>query len=109
MLLDFPMISCLSDLCNLQWPQPNNCHPCDPLCPQVNETTTGRFVINLKNNQTEYCGYVVYRPLSEWGRLKSENTSFCVTLPGEDNEEYNLFSLHYYWAIIAKKKSIVSM
>ncbi|XP_070768709.1 interferon lambda receptor 1 [Enoplosus armatus] len=52
---------------------------------QVNKTTTGQFVINLKNNQTEYCGYVVYQPLSEWGRPESENASFCATLPGDDD------------------------
>lgn len=50
---------------------------------QVNETTTGRFVINLKNNQTEYCGYVVYKPFSEWGRSESVRAHFCVTLPDD--------------------------
>lgn len=59
-------------------------------CLQVNESTTGRFVINLKNNHTEYCGHVVYKPGSYWGRTESENASFCVTLPGEDNDEYHL-------------------
>ncbi|XP_041799342.1 uncharacterized protein LOC121611044 [Chelmon rostratus] len=49
----------------------------------VNESTTGRFVINLKNNHTEYCGHVVYKPGSYWGRTESENASFCVTLPGD--------------------------
>nr|XP_033958116.1 interferon lambda receptor 1 [Pseudochaenichthys georgianus] len=49
---------------------------------QVNITTTGRFVINLKNNQTEYCGNVFYTPSTE-GRLKSENATFCVTLPDD--------------------------
>ncbi|XP_034731016.1 interferon lambda receptor 1 [Etheostoma cragini] len=47
----------------------------------VNKTTTGQFIINLKNNQTKYCGYVVYQPTAEWGRPSSENASFCVTLP----------------------------
>ncbi|XP_078108510.1 interferon lambda receptor 1 [Sander vitreus] len=50
---------------------------------QVNKTTTGRFVINLKNNQTEYCGYVVYQPSSEWGRPNSTIAPFCVTLPDD--------------------------
>ncbi|KAI4811455.1 hypothetical protein KUCAC02_014364 [Chaenocephalus aceratus] len=49
---------------------------------QVNVTTTGRFVINLRNNQTEYCGNVFYTPSTE-GRLKSENATFCVTLPDD--------------------------
>lgn len=48
-----------------------------------NETTNGRFVINLKNNKTKYCGHVVYRPFSERGRKVSENASFCVTLPDD--------------------------
>uniref|UniRef100_UPI0037E9BA7B interferon lambda receptor 1 n=1 Tax=Semicossyphus pulcher TaxID=241346 RepID=UPI0037E9BA7B len=47
---------------------------------QVNESTTGRFIINLKNNQTEYCGYVVYKPSAEWGRPESEKASFCAKL-----------------------------
>ncbi|XP_076593888.1 interferon lambda receptor 1 [Chaetodon auriga] len=50
---------------------------------QVNETKTGQFVINLKNNRTEYCGYVVYKPNYKWGRSESENASFCVTLRGD--------------------------
>ncbi|KAK5892004.1 hypothetical protein CesoFtcFv8_012428 [Champsocephalus esox] len=49
---------------------------------QINVTTTGRFVINLRNNQTEYCGNVFYTPSTE-GRLKSENATFCVTLPDD--------------------------
>ncbi|XP_065814138.1 interferon lambda receptor 1 [Labrus bergylta] len=47
---------------------------------KVNQSSTGRFVINLKNNQTKYCGYVVYMPSAEWGRSKSENASFCTKL-----------------------------
>ncbi|CAB1429127.1 unnamed protein product [Pleuronectes platessa] len=47
----------------------------------VSEGTTGHFVINLKNNRTKYCGHVVYKPFSEWGRNLSEEASFCVTLP----------------------------
>ncbi|XP_035527588.1 interferon lambda receptor 1 isoform X2 [Morone saxatilis] len=50
---------------------------------QHNESTTGRFVINLKNSQTEYCGYVVYKPFSRWGRSESEKATFCATLPGD--------------------------
>ncbi|XP_010736461.2 interferon lambda receptor 1 isoform X1 [Larimichthys crocea] len=50
---------------------------------QDKENTVGQFVINLKNNRTEYCGYVVYKPESEWGRSGSENASFCITLPGD--------------------------
>ncbi|XP_037309435.2 interferon lambda receptor 1 [Pungitius pungitius] len=49
----------------------------------VNKTTTGRFVIGLKNNRTEYCGYVVYTPQAEAGRSESEPAHFCVTLPGD--------------------------
>ncbi|XP_071782742.2 interferon lambda receptor 1 [Centroberyx gerrardi] len=49
---------------------------------QVNTSTTGQFVLNLKNNNTKYCGYVVYKPSFELGRPPSENTSFCETLPG---------------------------
>ncbi|XP_038566772.1 interferon lambda receptor 1 isoform X1 [Micropterus salmoides] len=48
-----------------------------------NQSSTGQFVINLKNNQTKYCGYVVYMPNFEWGRSKSEKASFCVTLPDD--------------------------
>ncbi|XP_068180208.1 interferon lambda receptor 1 isoform X2 [Antennarius striatus] len=48
----------------------------------VNKSETGRFIINLKNNHTEYHGYVVYKPRVEWGRSESEKTSFRVTLPG---------------------------
>ncbi|XP_074509144.1 interferon lambda receptor 1 [Sebastes fasciatus] len=50
---------------------------------QVNQTTTGWFVINLKNNQTEYCGYVVYKPFPVWGHSESERADFCATLPGD--------------------------
>ncbi|XP_031708361.1 interferon lambda receptor 1 isoform X1 [Anarrhichthys ocellatus] len=50
---------------------------------QVNEATTGRFIISVTNNQTEYCGYVSYKPAAEWGRSESERASFCVTLPGD--------------------------
>ncbi|CAJ1062753.1 interferon lambda receptor 1 [Xyrichtys novacula] len=49
----------------------------------VTESKTGRFVINLKNNQTEYCGYVVYKPSSEWGRSPSEKAFFCAKLQGD--------------------------
>lgn len=59
---------------------------------QDKENTVGQFVINLKNNRTEYCGYVVYKPESEWGRSGSENASFCITLPGEDEVKSILFS-----------------
>ncbi|XP_075962755.1 interferon lambda receptor 1 [Anarhichas minor] len=50
---------------------------------QINEATTGRFIISVTNNQTEYCGYVSYKPAAEWGRSESERASFCVTLPGD--------------------------
>lgn len=46
------------------------------------ENTTGHFMVSLKNDQTEYCGYVLYKPAFEWGRPPSENTSFCITSPG---------------------------
>ncbi|MEQ2250603.1 hypothetical protein ILYODFUR_002664 [Ilyodon furcidens] len=48
---------------------------------QVITSTTGHFDINLKYNQSEYCGHVVYIPTPEWGRSVSENASFCVSLP----------------------------
>ncbi|KAM9724503.1 interferon lambda receptor 1 [Menidia menidia] len=44
------------------------------------QNTKGQFEINLKYNQTSYCGYVVYRPASEWGRSDSEKAFFCETL-----------------------------
>ncbi|XP_068995013.1 interferon lambda receptor 1 [Embiotoca jacksoni] len=47
---------------------------------QVKENRAGQFVINLKNDQTEYCGYVVYKLSSEWGRSGSEMAFFCATL-----------------------------
>ncbi|XP_068613746.1 interferon lambda receptor 1 [Brachionichthys hirsutus] len=50
---------------------------------QVDDSTTGRFIIGLKNNRTEYRGYVVYKPSVEWGRSESEKTAFTVTLPGD--------------------------
>ncbi|XP_035991142.1 interferon lambda receptor 1 [Fundulus heteroclitus] len=50
---------------------------------QVIKSTTGHFDINLKYNQSEYCGEVVYIPTPEWGRSVSENASFCVTLPDD--------------------------
>ncbi|XP_059195077.1 interferon lambda receptor 1 [Centropristis striata] len=50
---------------------------------QVNMTESSQFVINLKNNGTEYCGYVVYKPFAEWGRKESEKATFCVTLPDD--------------------------
>ncbi|KAK7887069.1 hypothetical protein WMY93_026690 [Mugilogobius chulae] len=45
------------------------------------ESRSGHFVVNLKNAQREYCGYVEYKPAVEWGRPLSESTSFCVTQP----------------------------
>lgn len=50
---------------------------------QETENTTGHFIISLKNDQTEYCGHVVYKPAFEWGRNLSEKASFCVTLPAD--------------------------
>ncbi|XP_034030004.1 uncharacterized protein LOC117513877 [Thalassophryne amazonica] len=47
---------------------------------QSNKTENNYFVINLKNNHTEYCGYVVYMPNSEWGRSPSQKALFCATL-----------------------------
>ncbi|XP_071326022.1 interferon lambda receptor 1 [Trachinotus anak] len=49
----------------------------------VDETTTGQFVINLKSKQTKFCGHVIYKPSSEWGRKESEKAPFCVTLQGD--------------------------
>ncbi|KAK7887068.1 hypothetical protein WMY93_026689 [Mugilogobius chulae] len=48
---------------------------------QTTESRSGHFVVNLKNAQREYCGYVEYKPAVEWGRPLSESTSFCVTQP----------------------------
>ncbi|KAM4567537.1 interferon lambda receptor 1 isoform 1-T2 [Fundulus diaphanus] len=50
---------------------------------QVIKSTTGHFNVNLKYNQSVYCGDVVYIPTPEWGRSVSENASFCVTLPDD--------------------------
>ncbi|XP_041726996.1 uncharacterized protein LOC121557223 [Coregonus clupeaformis] len=51
---------------------------------QVHKNTTGEFVLNhLKNNNVEYCGYVVYTPTRELHRNASESRTFCVTLPGD--------------------------
>lgn len=58
---------------------------------QEYDTKTGQFVVNLKNNKTEYCSYVVYKPSIELGRSESENATFCVTLQGE-KDKCNLFS-----------------
>ncbi|XP_040020127.2 interferon lambda receptor 1 isoform X1 [Gasterosteus aculeatus] len=57
-----------------------------PWAAQVNERTTGQFVIDLKKGRTEYCGYVVYKPETESGRPESERAPFCVTLPGDPLE-----------------------
>ncbi|KAM4581364.1 interferon lambda receptor 1 [Odontesthes bonariensis] len=47
------------------------------------KNTTGQFDINLKYNQTLYCGYVVYKPASEWGCSDSEEARFCARLPDD--------------------------
>ncbi|XP_034554593.1 interferon lambda receptor 1 [Notolabrus celidotus] len=47
---------------------------------RVNISINGSFIINLKNNRTEYCGYVVYKPSCEWGRNESEKAHFCTKL-----------------------------
>ncbi|XP_061531673.1 interferon lambda receptor 1 [Phycodurus eques] len=47
---------------------------------------SAHLVINLKSNQSKYCGYVVYKPLCEWGRPESEKATFCVTLPGDHSK-----------------------
>ncbi|XP_033837672.1 interferon lambda receptor 1 [Periophthalmus magnuspinnatus] len=46
------------------------------------ENTSGHFVVNLKDDQMQYCGYVEYKPAVEWGRPRSEKASFCTTQPG---------------------------
>ncbi|KAK2844892.1 hypothetical protein Q5P01_011551 [Channa striata] len=51
----------------------------------VEENLTGRFVINLKSYISEYRGYVVYEPLPEHGRSKSQNASFYVTVPVDNS------------------------
>ncbi|XP_034468093.1 interferon lambda receptor 1 [Hippoglossus hippoglossus] len=70
----------------------------------VSEGTTGHFVINLKNNRTKYCGHVVYKPFSEWGRALSEEASFCVTLP--DNPQ---MLSPWLFAIAALLVAVVTM
>ncbi|XP_041844438.1 interferon lambda receptor 1 isoform X2 [Melanotaenia boesemani] len=55
---------------------------------QVYESTTNHFDIKMRYNQTEYCGYVVYKPKSEWGSSESENASFCFRLT--DDQLVNL-------------------
>ncbi|XP_074539392.1 interferon lambda receptor 1 [Halichoeres trimaculatus] len=47
------------------------------------ESINGSFIIDLKNNQTEYCGYVDYKPSVEWGRRASEKAFFCAKLQDE--------------------------
>ncbi|PWA20618.1 hypothetical protein CCH79_00011543, partial [Gambusia affinis] len=47
---------------------------------QVVKTKNNHFDINLKYNQSFYCGHVVYTAIPEWGRSVSENSSFCATL-----------------------------
>lgn len=61
------------------------------MCLQVEATTTGQFILNLKNNNTKYCGHVSYRPKSNWGRAMSEKAFFCVKLPGECSTEALFF------------------
>lgn len=46
---------------------------------EKNTNTIGHFDVNLKNNGTKYCGYVVYTPLHEYGRPVSEKALFCTT------------------------------
>ncbi|XP_062254377.1 interferon lambda receptor 1 [Platichthys flesus] len=70
----------------------------------VSEGTTGQFVINLKNNRTKYCGHVVYKPFSEWGRNLSEEASFCVTLP-----DYPGMLSPWFIAIAALLVAVVTM
>ncbi len=80
----------------MQTTNPINYH-FDPLCFQKYEISgneTGQFDINLKNNGTRYCGHVIYKPHIGYGHKESENASFCVTLPGEDNHEHNINYSH---------------
>lgn len=45
---------------------------------------TGQFTINLRNNQTQYCGFVVYEPnCPAKGLQESEKAFFCVKLQGD--------------------------
>lgn len=44
------------------------------------ESHSGQFIIDLKK-KSYYCGTVIYKPSSNWGRPSSESASFCVTLP----------------------------
>lgn len=46
--------------------------------PNMIESHTGHFDVSLTNDETEYCGYVVYTPLHEIGRPLSESATFCV-------------------------------
>ncbi|XP_017165128.1 interferon lambda receptor 1 [Poecilia reticulata] len=50
---------------------------------QVVKSKNNYFDINLKYNESVYCGYVVYKATREWGRSDSENASFCETLPDD--------------------------
>ncbi|XP_023124801.2 interferon lambda receptor 1 [Amphiprion ocellaris] len=56
----------------------NITHPQWPV--EIQKSKTKQFIINLKKKQTKYCGNVVYKLSSEWGRPESESASFCVTL-----------------------------
>lgn len=50
---------------------------------QVKRSHSGQFDVPLKNNNTEYCGYVVYCPHLVQHRTPSERKPFCVTLPAD--------------------------
>ncbi|XP_030215586.1 interferon lambda receptor 1 [Gadus morhua] len=47
----------------------------------VNDSLTGRYVLQLKNNDTRYCGHVVYKPNFLFGRPPSDPETFCVIMP----------------------------
>ncbi|XP_029361254.1 uncharacterized protein LOC115045612 isoform X2 [Echeneis naucrates] len=46
----------------------------------VRTNRNGTFIIQLKQKQTKYCGHVLYKPSTEWGRNESEKAPLCITL-----------------------------
>ncbi|CAL8288388.1 unnamed protein product [Merluccius merluccius] len=58
---------------------------------QVNESLSPHYNLTLKNNNTEYCGYVFYKPNFRRGRQPSQNASFCVEMKNDQSIEVPWF------------------
>ncbi|XP_037129960.1 interferon lambda receptor 1 isoform X2 [Syngnathus acus] len=50
---------------------------------QYYRSLSAQFEFQLKFSEREYCGYVVYKPLCQWGRNESEKADFCANLPSD--------------------------